>query len=176
MGCDKSLLTYHNSSQRDHLWALLENAQVPAWLSLNSSQTDVHRPTLIDLHADIGPMGGLLSAFAHRPEVAWLVLACDMPSVGEDTLNLLLEQRQSHQLGTFFKAPDSPFIEPLLGIYEPAIYPILLENFIQKRYGLQVILQENSVHLLPMVSDFLANVNTPGDRARYLSTHVNNTR
>ena len=45
-------------------------------------------PATVDSWGDIGPIGGILSAFRKQPGAAWLVLACDMPFLDQSARTL----------------------------------------------------------------------------------------
>ncbi|NML66760.1 NTP transferase domain-containing protein [Hymenobacter sp. RP-2-7] len=121
---------------------------------------------LSDTFLGLGPLGGILSAFRHDPNAAWLVLACDLPFLGADTLRTLVAGRQPAQLATAFQSPGNEFPEPLITIFEPRAYPELL-RFLGLGYSCpRKMLINSDVHVLPTPGgDALRNVNTPAERA-----------
>ena len=60
------------------------------------------------------------AALATHPANAWLILACDLPFLGEDTLEYLILHRASARLATAFRSRSDGLPEPLCAIYEPA--------------------------------------------------------
>jgi len=65
-----------------------------------------------------GPIAGVLSVMRHKPEVSWLVMACDLPDIRTAALQWLLEQRK---IGVHAVLPDMEGrgrIEPLLAYYD----------------------------------------------------------
>jgi molybdopterin-guanine dinucleotide biosynthesis protein A len=128
MGTDKSSLVYHDKKQRDYVYELLQPLCDEVFISCNARQsTDISLPRIEDRFLGIGPMGGILSAFQFAPDRAWLTLACDMPHLTQQTFNYLIQQRKPSKLATAFVNTELGFPEPLLTIWEPRAYPVLLE-------------------------------------------------
>jgi len=163
MGTDKSLLTYHHQPQWRYLYELLTPYCSTVFISCRADQKDNFDsfPCLIDTR-EIGPLGGILSAFEHNPNEAWLVIACDMPFVSAETIAFLVHHRQPTQLATAFQHPETMFPEPLLTIWEPQSYQSIQAQFQQNRFSPLQILQKANVHLIPCPTlRWLQNVNTP---------------
>jgi molybdopterin-guanine dinucleotide biosynthesis protein A len=75
-----------------------------------------------------GPVGAVISAFKMYSDRALFVLACDMPFFTHEAASYLLLHRQSNKNATVYKN-NLGQIEPLCGIYEPAIFDHLLLGF-----------------------------------------------
>ena len=131
MGQDKSLLTYHSKPQREHLTDLLRPFCDTVFWSVNAQQAadlaNTGQLLIVDAFDLAGPMNGILSAFQHDPETAWLVVACDMPLLTSRSLDALVAGRNPEKPATAFYDSDGRFPEPLLTIWEPSFGPILLE-------------------------------------------------
>ncbi len=173
MGRDKSVLTYGEKTQREVLFELLKPVCEAVFLSVNAEQTaesGSRFPILVDDVADGGPLGGLLSAFARFPDVAWLTVPCDWPFLTEQTLRFLVENRDAAKLATAFAGTDG-LPEPLLAIWEPAALPTLRKAF-ENGHGPRRVLLQHPVALLPApdLAEF-QNVNTPEAYAR-LAHHL----
>jgi len=170
MGSDKSQLIYHGKPQRDHLAELLAPYCEAVFWSVNAEQAVelgyAKQPIVIDRFDFPGPLNGVLSAFAQDASVAWLVVACDMPLLTSQSLDALLKGRNPAKLATVFYDSDGRFPEPLLGIYEPTFYPVLLQVMAAGYYSPRQALQQNDVQLLtvPDIHE-LANVNDPATKA-----------
>ena len=121
---------------------------------------------LPDTFLGLGPLGGILSAFRHDPNAAWLVLACDLPFLTAEVLRTLVAGRQLGQLATAFQSPSNDFPEPLITIFEPRAYPELL-RFLGLGYSCpRKMLINSDVAVLPTPGgNTLRNVNTPEERA-----------
>lgn len=122
MGTDKGLIEYHGVPQREYLYNLLSQVCENTFISLREEQEDelpAAIKTIVDLNEFKGPYNGLLSAHKKYPEVAWLVLACDLPLMDLDALKELISQRDSAKESTAFALKENPLPEPLCAIWEP---------------------------------------------------------
>lgn len=134
---DKGELVYHGSSQREHVLSVLEPFCSATYLSCNAKQAAALKgqPNIIeDTFTALGPMGGILSAFRLDPNAAWLTLACDLPYLSEQTLQYLLAHRNPSKVATAFLNAAGEFPEPLVTLWEPRAYPILL-NYLSQGYS-----------------------------------------
>jgi len=66
-----------------------------------------------------GPIAGISAALAEHPQVAWLVLACDLPFLDAATLDKLIAARNTASDATAFRSSHDGLPEPLCAIYEP---------------------------------------------------------
>ncbi|RRQ48926.1 molybdenum cofactor guanylyltransferase [Maribacter algicola] len=122
MGQDKGLISYHGVPQREHLYHLLDTLCDKTFLSVRQDQDEEiasNFKTILDRNEFRGPYNGLLSAHREYPDVAWLVLACDLPLIDEASLKELISQRDTQKLATAFANRDNPLPEPLCAIWEP---------------------------------------------------------
>ena len=169
MGKDKSLLDFHGQPQRLHMAGLLSKFCDSTYLSCRADQVEEMAgpfPTLPDTFLGLGPMGAILSAFRAGPDAAWLVVACDLPLLDHATLGFLTKNRNTSKMATSFLSPVTGFPEPLIAIWEPRAYPVLL-NFLSQGYSCPRKALINSPIELLTVPDAqaLRNVNTPEDLA-----------
>lgn len=162
MGQDKGLIDYHGQPQREHLAELLGHFCTEAFISCRPDQAgDVKNP-LVDTFTGLGPFGGILSAFRRQPGAAWLVVACDLPLLDEHTISQLVGFRNPSMVATAFNSPASEFPEPLIAIWEPRSYPILLQFLAQGYSCPRKALINSSVELLDAERpEALRNVNKP---------------
>ena len=75
---------------------------------------------ITDITGNIGPAAGLLSAHAAFPDVAWFVIACDLPLLTPAAVGALAEVRRADRDATGYRNPRHGFAEPLCAIWEPA--------------------------------------------------------
>ena len=86
------------------------------------------------------------------------------PPISRDSLEYLVEHRNPSKLATAFNNPDSSFPEPLITIWEPRSYPVLL-HFLSLGYSCpRKVLINSDIELLeaPKPRD-LTNVNRPDE-------------
>ena len=169
MQADKGALHYHALDQRQHTAVLLSEFCSDVRVSVRPDQAADLPAGLIplpDTFLNLGPLGGLLSAFQADPNAAWLVLACDLPFLTRATLEFLVAHRQAARAATALRSPWNEFPEPLVTIWEPRSYGQLL-RFLGLGYACpRKALINSDIELLDApVPDELRNVNTPEERA-----------
>lgn len=161
MGSDKSALIYYGTEQRNHLFQLLQKVvQGDVFISSRTEQDINHQNILTDTFLGLGPFGGICSAFMQHPNNAFLVVATDLPFVDENLLQLLISKRNPTKIATTFIGENNPFPEPLITIWEPKSYPVLL-HFLSMGYSCpRKVLINAEVELISIDEKYLRNINT----------------
>lgn len=161
MGKDKSLLEFHDKPQKEVAKYLLENNQIETFFSIRNLSTELKETNEIsDTFLNLGPFGGICSAFQQNPNVAWFVLATDVPFVTDELIKLLLQKRNPSKVATAIKGKNKEFMEPLITIYEPKAYPILLQYLAQGYSCPRKMLINNDVEIVEVADDLIRNINT----------------
>ena len=165
MGSDKGTLDYHGKPQREYEADLLSGLCEEIYLSLNEKQentTSSAYSSIKDTFTGLGPYGAILSAFRERPNNAWLTIACDLPLLNRTSLEVLVKHRNPSKLATCFHNPDTKFPEPLITIWEPRAYPVLLE-FLSQGYSCprKVLINTDIEEIHVEEVAFMENVNDP---------------
>lgn len=167
MGTDKSVLAYHDRPQRDVMLDLIAGFCQQTFLSCRPDQAGelvFSHDVLPDTFLGLGPMGAILSAFRQQPDSAWLVVACDLPLLDEAAIRHLVENRDPSAIATAYRSPVNEFPEPLVAIWEPKSYALLLQFLAQGFSCPRKALINSPVHLIDAPNpDALLNVNTPED-------------
>ena len=159
MGTNKSLLEFHGKPQKDVAKDLLQNNHLETYFSVaNSSENESE---ISDTFLNLGPFGGICSAFRKDPNSAWFVLATDLPFIDDALIKLLLEKRNPSKVATAIKGKNKEFVEPLITIYEPKAYPILLQYLAQGYSCPRKMLINNDVEIVEIDDDLIRNINTP---------------
>lgn len=166
MGRDKGQLDYHGLPQREYLYQLMEKEMgIEAYLSCREDQLasmpEGHR-VLSDSFLGLGPYGAILSAFRKDPNSAWLVVACDLPFVDRAGLQYLIDHRDTSSVATAFHNPATNFPDPLLTLWEPRAYPVLLQ-FLAQGYSCprKVLINSPIQNIKAPNGQLLTNVNNP---------------
>jgi molybdenum cofactor guanylyltransferase len=169
MGYDKSVIQWHSKEQRYYIADLLKTVCDEVFISCRAEQQDQidsNYKTLVDNYEGAGPVIGILSAFKTISNVAWLVIACDLPLMDTETLQYLIKNRNTTGIATTFKSPFDGLPEPLITIWEPSSYE-KLQVHISDGYTCPrkaLIRNEAQVKMLtPPNPDALMNANTPED-------------
>lgn len=116
-------------------------------------------PILFDQWEGIGPAAGLLAAHAHQPAAAWLVLPCDLPSVGPEHVGELASCRDPRAFATVWEL-ETGFIEPLFAIWEPAALQYLFREVSAGRTSPSRALNSLECNKIPGAARFLESANT----------------
>jgi molybdopterin-guanine dinucleotide biosynthesis protein A len=159
MGQDKSELNYFGKPQKEVAKELLENNNLETFYSIEKTTNNVDE--ISDKFYNLGPFGGICSAFQKDPNSARLVLATDLPFVNDEVIQLLLKHRNPSKVATAIKGKSKEFVEPLITIYEPKAYPILLQYLAQGYSCPRKMLINSDVEIVEIEDDLIRNVNTP---------------
>jgi molybdenum cofactor guanylyltransferase len=120
---DKATLRYHGRTQLEWAMDLIEPYVEEAFVSVRADQANdpvrAQFALIPDVRAGLGPIGGILAAQARYPEVAWLVIACDLPFLDPHTLQVLVAARDPERPATAFRSSHDGLPEPLCAIWEP---------------------------------------------------------
>lgn len=163
MGSDKSELNYFGKAQKEVAKDLLENSNLETYFSVEkvSENTAEASKEIHDKFLNLGPFGGICSAFQKDPNAAWFVLATDVPFIDAAIIKLVLEKRNPSKVATAIKGKGKDFPEPLVTIYEPKAYPILLQYLAQGYSCPRKMLINSEVEIIEIEDDFIRNINTP---------------
>lgn len=168
MGRDKSVIEWHGKPQRDYLAELLQPVCKEVFISCRPDQeTEISssgKAVLPDTFSDLGPFGAILSAFRAQPDKAWLVLACDLPKLDRATIDFLIGNRSVKNIATTFQSPGDQLPEPLIAIWEPKAYAVML-SFLAQGYSCpRKVLHHSDANIIVAPNpEALTNVNTPED-------------
>jgi molybdopterin-guanine dinucleotide biosynthesis protein A len=167
MGRDKGSLRLGDESLRMRAARVLSGHCAQVFVACRPDQvagleSGLH--PLCDETPDQGPLAGIVSAFAYRPDAAWLTLPCDMPGVDGATLALLVQARQAGQAAVAFRRADGQGPEPLVALWEPVMATTVAEAMGRGDRSPRALLQSASCGLVqPPDADRFRNLNTPED-------------
>lgn len=170
MGRDKSKLSYHGVSQKEFAKQLLEDRGLESYFSVRDFLPDsqagstslemTKENSIKDAIPNLGPFGGIYSAFQQDTNSAWFVLATDLPFVNEELIELVLENRNPEKMATVVQGKNKEYPEPLIAIYEPKIYPALQQHLQKEQLSLVKILRNSDVEIIRVNDALIRNVNT----------------
>ena len=93
MGHDKALLDRDGQSLLAYVAELMSGFVDKVFVSTRADQEDDEErgkfAQIVDRYKDLGPVAGILSALEEYATVDWLVVACDLPNIDEQTLQHL---------------------------------------------------------------------------------------
>lgn len=166
LGRDKSILEINGEFIiEQHVKALIEN-NLEVYISCRPEQENQLKhfaPCIIDQHKEIGPIGGILSAYKHKEGNSWLVIACDMPNISSQSIRELISKRdQFYDVSCYINSEGYP--EPLFAIWESSAYSVLESARQKKAFSLISILKTlNCQYLKSLPDEVFYNINTPED-------------
>lgn len=172
---DKAALQYRGQTQLERAFALAARHVPQVFISVRASQiadpARAQRPLIVDSFPGEGPLVGIRSALALYPEVAWLVLACDLPFLSDAALSQLLRERDATALATAYRSTHDGLPEPLCAIWEPRAAAALADYDAGGGRCPRKFLIRQAVPLLePLDRRALDNVNTPEEYAQASAT------
>lgn len=170
MGQDKALLMREGQSQLRYVASLLDAVTEMVFVSARSEQQDDPErsrfPTIVDRYSNIGPVAGVLSAMDEHPDADWLVVACDLPNIDDETLNFLIEHRSHDHPFTAFKSSYDGLPEPLCAIYAADSEKLIRKFVDDGTVCPRKMLINSDTRLLQQPNPVaLNNINTPDDLA-----------
>jgi molybdenum cofactor guanylyltransferase len=168
---DKAALIYRGKTQLDRAFELASRHVARVFVSVRPSQatdaTRAHRPLIIDAVDGEGPIVGIRSALAAHPDVAWLVIACDLPFLSDAALERLLTERDPSSLATAYRSAHDDLPEPLCAVWEPAAAAALSAYLSNGGHCPRKFLIRHATRLLePRDRQALDNINTPEEYAQ----------
>ncbi len=166
MGKDKGKLAFEGKELRLHIYDKLSPYVEKCFLSVREDQEDELKdyPLIIDQIPDIGPIGALISAFMYRPNVSWLVVACDQVLTEGKAFEKILKERDSSKVATVYSNKETNRPDPFTAIWEPKSYSKLLEFHRSGNISPTKVLNASDIKIInPENKDWLFNMNTPED-------------
>lgn len=167
MGHDKGLINWQGKEQRYYIADLMEQFCDKVYISCREEQQeeiDRSYKTITDSVEGKGPIVGILSALEKNNDTAWLVIACDLPLIDEQTIQHLIDNRDTNKVATTYKSPHDGLPEPLITIWEPKSIEALHEFRAQGYNCPRKVLINSDTHIIePKNSQALMNANTPED-------------
>jgi molybdopterin-guanine dinucleotide biosynthesis protein A len=179
MGIDKSTILWHGVEQRYYVADMLKEFCDEVFISCRAEQEAEIKDyaTIPDSYKELGPYGAILSAFKAHPNKTWLVVACDLPLLDAETLQQLISNRDANLMATTFESPYDGLPEPLITIWEPKSFEILLRYLPEGYKCPRKVLRNNldDVKIIKATNpDALMNTNTPEDaeKVKQLLAHA----
>jgi molybdopterin-guanine dinucleotide biosynthesis protein A len=168
MGRDKAALAYHGKPQLQWAFELLSSVSAKTFVSVRPDQRDeptrAALPQIVDIQPGLGPIAGISAAFAEHSNVAWLVLACDLPFLSHGALAHLIANRDPSRIATAYRSTHDGLPEPLCAIWEPASREIVSQWIALGKQCPRKLLINSSTALIDQIDPRgLDNVNTPDE-------------
>ena len=141
MGQQKEHLPFRGETFLARICRELSPFCAEKYLSVRAGQDYIYEGylTLPDLHADIGPMGGIYTALKRCAAPALLAVACDMPFYGlAEAERMAKAMEQEAHAGTDILIPLADGREQMLAaVYGKACLPVMEEMIAEGDYRLR---------------------------------------
>jgi molybdopterin-guanine dinucleotide biosynthesis protein A len=165
---DKAMLEYGGRSQLERAVELITPLVEQVFVSVRPDQTGdplrARFAQIVDSGEVAGPIAGIMAAQARHPDAAWLVLACDLPLLDQQTLAHLLRSRRPERQATAYRSTHDGLPEPLCAIYEPSSREAMRAQVASGGDCPRKFLLNASTELIDQPQPgALDNVNTPND-------------
>lgn len=175
MHTDKAALEYAGQTQLQRAFDLLLRICEKVFISVRPDQTQdparIPFPQIIDTLNGVGPLAGITAAQSKHPDVAWLIMACDLPFINEATLKHLIEHRDSSQFATAFRSTHDELPEPLCAVWEPATASHVREWIASgQKCPRKLLINSDTLLLSQPQANALDNINTPDEHLQALRT------
>ncbi len=172
MGTDKALLRNDGESQVARAVRLLGKVCNDVFVSTRADQADeperARFQQIIDRYDDLGPVAGILSAMDERPDDDWLVVACDLPNLTDETLSALAEAHNNGSASMVaYRSTHNDLPEPLCAIYASRSRDTL-QAFVDEgiKCPRKMMINSDTALLAQPDPDALDNMNSPDDLKR----------
>ena len=173
MGQDKFFLEFNGRPQVEHIHELLDKFCAQVFLSKRKDQKPYPDLTCIDDADEFsghGPLGGILSAMKQYPDADWLVVACDLPFITKETIQMLLEGRDPQKQATAFISTHDGSPEPLCAVWEKRGFDSFLKLFNEGLHCPRKVLIQSNTQLLKQTDPrWLENINTPQEYEKVMA-------
>jgi molybdopterin-guanine dinucleotide biosynthesis protein A len=168
MGRDKALLAYRETTLVEHVArVVLEAVGSVALIGDRDRYRELGYPVYSDNVPGCGPLSGIHTALSVS-EADWnLIVACDMPGISASVLRRLIDPEAEPGRSSVIAVGPGGEPEPLCAVYHRRCLPVLARAIREKRFKMRDLVVELEAELRPIDAAALANINTPGEWARF---------
>lgn len=123
-------------------------------------------PAIEDCYSQIGPLGGIYSAFKALPDFDYLFfVSCDTPFITSESIDYLLSCLTPADECIAF-SDDEGFVFPLGALYSKSMLPQIETKISEGNYRLQALIRQSKCKLIPLSCtsfspSIFRNINTP---------------
>lgn len=171
---DKATLKFGDITLLERIYRELSTVVNTTWI-LGKKRESFNLPSELfikDIVSNAGPIGGLLTAL-NQSKKPTLLISCDMPFIKKEHIQFLINQFDPLLAATI--AVSEKGIEPLFGIYQPQVLPIIDKLVVTNDFAIYRIFDYVKVKFVDFIkagyiSDLFFNINTLSDykKALYL--------
>ena len=166
-GSDKALFPVEGVALIERLYAELRKIGTEVWISVRDSTQyyELHPPAIHvpDTLPGAGPLAGI-AACMERMQTEWLlVVACDMPRITEEAVQILVQARAPDVDAVVAQTPDGRW-HPLFALYHRRIRVEVEAYLASGERSLHGLLRRlRKVQWVVLDPEYLFNMNRPTD-------------
>lgn len=141
MGTDKALIRWKGQRLVDYLLEALQPVCDEILISTHLSQEYFEKyPVIADRHGQIGPLGGLESGLFHARHPRLIFASVDTPCLSTALFRYLLGKHESFDISL---AAHGGINEPLIGIYEKKILPLVTAQILSGKHKPPALIRQS---------------------------------
>lgn len=164
MGRDKAALPIDGVPMARRVADVLARAGCEPVVAVGGDAGVLHEVGLAvvpDEYPGAGPLGGLITALHQfRDAAVVVVVACDLPWLGADSVTMVLGSMRPDDLAVIGRTDR---VQPLVGAWRPSACAALDEAFATGERRLRAVLGVVGAVFVDLPAAELTNVNTPDD-------------
>lgn len=166
-GNNKAFLSYNDKSFLENIIGALEDID-NIYISVDDKEKykNLKFPLIEDEYKEIGPIGGMYSAFKKINSDFIIVIACDMPLVSKEFIKFLKESVREEDNCLVIEDSENR-LYPLGGIYNKRILPVIEEMIDKNDYKLMNLIKNVNGRKIKLKDEkldkSLINVNDPNE-------------
>lgn len=163
MGQPKHLLKFQGQTFLDNVQKAFQN--IPTYVSVSEIVDNIDINTqIVDEHKEIGPIGGIYSAFQNIHCEYLFVCSCDTPLVDTSLVNEMVVQSYLNPGKSIIARTDR--IHPTFAIYHRSAFQQIESNVNNSNYRLMSLIESiDHIYFELETNNYskLSNINTPED-------------
>lgn len=169
MGSDKGYLLFNSLSLIEWQVKKLASLGIEDVMVSGSSHLIAGTRSIPDIHPDGGPLGGIQVCLIQARNESCLILGVDTPLIPADFLLALIAEHERGGIQVTLASHRS-VIEPLVGVYDRSLIPLIDEVLISGKKSVRRLLDlvPYSQYSFKGDDSVFLNCNTPDDYARLL--------
>lgn len=164
MGEDKGLILVDGKSMVQHLVNLFDEVGIKSIIIANNEDyNQFGKAVFKDIHQDVGPIGGLHSAFMNSDSNSIFVASCDTPFISSELVHFLINSYDNN----ICIPKQNGKTHPLIGLYPRSVLKTIENQIENGNHKIMDLINQIDTNIIDVTNDFDAdifrNLNTKND-------------
>lgn len=172
MGTDKALLMFEGRTLLDRALKTARKVSSDVLIAGDPEKYSPFAPCIADIYPQCGPLGGIHTALTSSHTEFNLMLAVDLPFVGTELLQFLIDWARNSAAKVTVPRADHG-LQPLCAVYRREIVVAAEKALKAKRYKIDLlfepantqVIEEDALRAAGFSLEMFRNLNTPEDLA-----------